>query len=124
MILSSTIGTVNVSRNPRDNSVYSGRGAHTNYLSADLKSTHTIVLISLCTSYRNYFFNNLNYIFVGCIIILKRLTCNMMGILNKNKADAKYDYTRMENKTVEVNNTNSTALKVENLSKTKDAYLH
>lgn len=45
----------------------------------------------------------------------------MRGILNKNKADVKYDYTRMENKTVEVDNTNSTALRVENLSKIYDS---
>ncbi len=44
----------------------------------------------------------------------------MMGILNRNKADIKNN-VRMENKTTEINNSNSVALKVENLSKIYDS---
>lgn len=46
----------------------------------------------------------------------------MMGILNRNKADVKVTDVRMENKTTEIsNNSNSIALKVENLSKIYDS---
>lgn len=53
----------------------------------------------------------------------KRKICDMTGFLNKNKTDAKYNVTTMDNKSTDANNSNSNsiALSIKNLSKIYDS---
>lgn len=61
MILDSTQETMRITRNPSDHSANFGRGAHTDFLFANVKSNISIKLIPwlLSSSYNLYFYHNL-----------------------------------------------------------------
>ena len=61
MILDSTRETMRVTRNPSDHSANFGRGAHTHFLSTNMKSVTSIKLMLrlLCSSYGIYYYHNL-----------------------------------------------------------------
>jgi hypothetical protein len=65
MILSSTVKEMRVFHNSCDLSVCSfGRGAHANYLDANVKPVLMTKSLLACNSYGDYFFHNLDKFFV------------------------------------------------------------
>lgn len=64
MILSSTVEEMRIFHNPCDLSMcFFGRGAHTNYLDANVRHVLTIKSQTLCGTYSAYFFYNLDKFF-------------------------------------------------------------
>ena len=61
MVFNSTQETMRVTRNPSDHSANFGRGAHTYFLSNNMKSVTSIKLMPwlLCTSYDICYYHNL-----------------------------------------------------------------